>query len=533
MQSVRSPSVLQRTNDAVARVADESASDSLVAASAGRGVDTRGRSLRVHAARGVLVNSAFDVGLSALGLVRGFVLAALISRSAYGVWGVLIVSLGVLARLKLVGISDKYLQQDEPDQELAFQKAFTLEVLITVAAMIPIMAALPVVAIVYGHWSLVPPGLVLITVMAAGALQAPFWVYYRRMNFVRQRSLAAIEPVVGFVVAIVLAVAGAGYWALALGVVSGAWAAAIVAIATSPYRLRWRFDKGSLKVYASFSGPIFIATACSVVLANSAVIATNAHLGLAGVGAVALAGTITAFTTKVDDLVSTTLYPAICVIQNRVDLLRESFVKTNRLALMWAMPFGVGLALFSGDLVRFVIGERWRPAVVLLEISGLVAAIAHIGFNWDDYFRARGTTRPIAVASVGSTIAFVAVGIPLLFAYGLPGLAIGIAAQAVVHLAFRAWYLRSLFDGFQFLRHGARAILPTLPAAAAVLLARALETGGRPAAAAIAELVAFVMLVIGATWLFERRLIREAVGYLIRRRAAAPVPTAGIVVPPL
>lgn len=533
MQSVRSPSVVQRTNDAVARTADEGAADGLLATSAARGVETGGRSLRVYAARGVLVNTAFDIGLSALALIRGFILAALLTRTAYGVWGVLVVSLGVLARLKLVGISDKYVQQDEADQELAFQRAFTLELLITVAVLVPIIAALPVVAIVYGHWSLIPPGLVLMTVLVAGALQAPFWVYYRRMNFVRQRTLTAIEPVVGFVVAISLAVAGAGYWALALGVVAGAWAAAIVAIATSPYRLRWRYDRGSLRVYAKFSGPIFIATACSIVLANSAAIASNAHLGLAGVGAIALAGTITAFTAKVDDLVSTTLYPAICVIQNRLDLLRESFVKTNRLALMWAMPFGVGLALFAGDLVTFVIGERWRPAVVLLEISGLVAAIAHIGFNWDDYFRARGITRPIAVASVGSTIVFLAVGIPLLFAYGLPGLAIGIAAQALVHLAFRAWYLRELFDGFRFLGHGARAILPTLPATVAVLLVRALEPGQRSAGLALAELVGFVILVIGATWVLERRLIREAVGYLIRRRAAVPIPTAGIVVPPL
>ena len=220
-------------------------------------------------------------------------------------------------------------------------------------------------------------------------------------------------------------------------------------------------------------------------------------------------------------------------MQNRLDLLRESFVKTNRLALMWAMPFGVGLALFSSDLVVFVLGDKWRPAVILLQINGLAAAIAHVGFNWDDYFRARSDTRPIAVASVASTITFLAVGIPLLFKYGLTGLAIGIAAQALVQLCFRAWYLSHLFEGFRFVRHGARAILPTVPAALAVLLMRVVETGQRNVAAAIVELIVYVGLVVGATWLFERRLIREAIGYLIRRRAAIPVPTAGVAVPPV
>ena len=36
-------------------------------------------------------------------------------------------SLGTLVWLKQVGIGDKYIQQDEGDQERAFQKAFTLE----------------------------------------------------------------------------------------------------------------------------------------------------------------------------------------------------------------------------------------------------------------------------------------------------------------------------------------------------------------------------------------------------------------------
>lgn len=489
-----------------------------------RSIDTRGLPLRSYAARGVLINSGFDLGLSGLGLLRGFVLAALLTRADYGFWGVLVVSLGLLAQLKFVGVSDKYIQQEEADQKLAFQRAFTVELIATATATVPMLVALPIIAVVYGHWQLVAPGLVLISVMLASALQAPIWIYYRRMHFVRQRSLAAIDPVVSFVVAVGLAVAGAGYWALVVGVVAGAWSAAVVAIVSSPYPLRWRYGRGSLKVYAAFSAPILVATVASIVVANSAAIASNAHLGLAGVGAVALAANISAFTTRVDDLVSGTLYPAICAVQNRLELLRESFVKVNRVALMWAIPFGCGLALFSADLIRFVLGEKWHPALVLLEVTGVVAALAHIGFNWDDYFRARAKTGPIAVVSVASAIAFLAVGLPLLFADGLSGLAAGFAAQAAVALALRAWYLSRMFHGFSFARHAWRAILPTVPAVLAVLLIRELETGPRTAAMAIAELVVYLVTTVIATWLFEGSLIREALSYVLRRgTGAAPI----------
>src|SRR5205807_1935174 len=123
--------------------------------------------------------------------------------------------------------------------------------------------------------------------------------------------------------------------------------------------------------------------------------------------------------------------------QDRLDLLRESFEKCNRLALMWALPFGVGVALFCSDLVQFALGARWRPAIGLMQITGIVAAVGHIGFNWDDYFRAEADTKPIAIASAGAMVAFLVVGVPLTLSHGLRGLAIGIGVQAFVHLVFR------------------------------------------------------------------------------------------------
>src|SRR4051812_42198566 len=75
-----------------------------------------GRGLRDHAARGTMTNTLFMIGLSVLGLVRGFLLAHFLTRADYGVWGILAVSLGTLLWLKSVGIGDKYIQQDDPDQ---------------------------------------------------------------------------------------------------------------------------------------------------------------------------------------------------------------------------------------------------------------------------------------------------------------------------------------------------------------------------------------------------------------------------------
>jgi len=467
-----------------------------------------------------LINTAFLVSLSTLGLVKGFVLAGFVSRADYGIWGILGASLGTLLWLRQVGIGDKYIQQDDDDQEVAFQKAFTLELMFTGALAALLTLSLPVFALVYGIPELIAPGLVLIAALIAGVFQTPLWVFYRRMQFARQRSLQAIDPIVGFAVSVVLAATGAGYWALVLGVLAGAWASALAALAYAPYKLRLRYERGTLRSYVGFSWPLFVSSGAAIVLAQSAVLVAEGHLGVAAVGVIALAATITSFTDRIDQLVTGTLYPAICAVKDQTALLYESFVKSNRLALMWAVPFGTALTLFCSDLVEFGIGERWRPAVTVLQVYGLAAALNHIGFNWDAYFRARGETRPMAVASVAAMVTFLVVGIPLLLAYDLRGFAAGVALQGLVHLGFRAHYLRTIFEDFAFMRHAGRAILPTIPAAAVVLLLRLVGPDERTLQIALGELGVYVAVTVAATWYWESSLLREAAGYVRPRPAA-------------
>jgi O-antigen/teichoic acid export membrane protein len=462
--------------------------------------------LRRLTARGTLVNGAFLAALSLLNLVRSFILAHELTRKDYGIWGVILISLGTLLWLKQAGVGDKYIQQDDNDQEEAFQRAFTLEAMFMGLFMLLLAAAIPLMAIVYNRSDLIAPACVLLAVFPAMVLQAPLWIYYRRMDFVQQRLIQAVDPLVGFAVAVGMAFAGAGYWAFVGGAVAGTWGSALVAVARSPYPLRFRYDRGTLRRYATFSWPLVLAGGAGIVTAQGAVITGNAHLGIEAVGAIALAASVSQFSDRVDQIVTGTIYPAICAVADRTALLHESF--------------GLGITLFARDLVHFGIGDRWLPAVVLLQWFGVTAAANHLGFNWDAYFRARGDTRPIAVMSVSAIVVFGSVVIPLMLTDGLRGLAIGLAVQAAVLVSVRGFFLRRLFAGFALGRHALRAVAPSIPAVAAVVLARALESGTRGEARALGELALYAAVTIAATLLFERDLLREARGYLTRAPAA-------------
>jgi len=470
----------------------------------------------------VLINSAFHIGYAAIGLVQRVAVAAFLTTGEYGLWGILVTTLVTLGWLKQIGISDKYIQQDERDQELAFQKAFTLELGYTLCFYAFVLAALPAYALAYGRPEILVPGLVLSLAFLGTALHTPIWIAYRQMRFFRQRSLEALNPVVSAVVTISLAIAGLGYWSLIAGALAGTFAAAAGALITCPYKLRLRFDRGTIREYFGFSWPLLFSGFAGLLVVQGAMLVGSYTVGLAGLGALALATNFAVFTDRVDSIVRATIYPAVCAVRDRTDLLFETFTKSNRLALMWAIPFGVGLALFAGDLVTYVLGERWRPAGGLIAAFGLILATRQIAFNWIAFFNAVGNTKPIAVNGVLQLAVFAIVTGPLMMLMGLSGYAIGMAVSVVAEIALRGHYLRGLFAEFRLTSHILRAVVPTIPPAATVLGVRVITDIPQSASMALAELCLYVIVTAVSIYLFERRFLTEVLSYFGGALRATP-----------
>lgn len=477
-------------------------------------------SLRRHTARGVLVNGAFDAALIGVSAFRGLIVAAFLTRSQYGVWGLLGLAMWTALALKnQFGAGDKYVQQSEANQELAFQRAFTIEAIFAAGVAPAAGAIVMAYALISGHTVVIVPGLLLLLMLPAVVLEFPLSIFYRQMNYRTQRRLQAVDPVVGAIATIGLAVAGAGYWSFVIGTLIGSWTGAAVSVRASPFRLAFRYQAGSLRSYLQFSGPLAVAALCGIAMFQIIYLVGSDALGLAGIGTFTLVGNFVQFTDQADATVTNTLYPAVCAVQDRLSLLAEIFVKSNRLSLMWAVPFGVGLALFARDLVHFLLGAKWAPAVPLLEIMGLVTAIHHVGYNWTAFLRARSDTRPIAVLGVVGVVAFIAPAVPLMYTVGLVGLGYAFAFSEIVQLFMRGRLLARLFQGFRPLSHLARAFAPTLVAALPVLLLRALVGAEPTLLAAAAVFAGYVVLTFISTGLIERALLREAVGYVLARRA--------------
>ena len=122
-----------------------------------------------------------------------------------------------------------------------------------------------------------------------------------------------------------------------------------------------------------------------------------------------------------------------------------------------------------------------------------------LGFNWTAYFMARADTRPIAVWSVASAIAFLVCELPLILLYGLDGLAAGTLVLVAVGLAVRGVLPAPAVRRASTSRRTRRGrSSPSIPPVALILALRAPSTTALATEArAVAELALYVLLAVG------------------------------------
>ncbi len=471
--------------------------------------------LRVRIARGGVVNAAFLSGAEALVVLQGLLATALLGPGAIGLYGVVTTTAMTIVALRRVGIDEAFVQTVAVDEEAEFQRALTVELGLGLAGALAVAALAPVLAAAYDDDRLLALTLAVSYLPVAFALQAPQWVFFKRMDYVRLRSLQAIVPLGTVLVSVPLLLAGVGVWALVVGPACGNLVAVLAAWRASPYRLRLRPDAEAARRYLRFSWPVFVTAAVALLVAQGQIAVFGVSDGLAAAGFVTLAATLTRYADRADQILATTIYPAIVRVRERHDVLEELFTKANRLTLMWAFPFGAGLALFGADLVHFVLGDSWQGAVVLIAGLAVAVALQQVGYNWFAFYRARGEPWPQAIESAVFGVAFAALAVPGALLGGSSWFVAGRLGCTACVLVVRGVYLRRLLPGVRLAAIALRAALPVVLACAPVLALRlALWGGERSLGQALVELALWLAALALATRRLEGGLLAELRGYL-------------------
>ena len=485
--------------------------------------------LRARVVRGTVVNATVLGFVDLLVLAQGLIVTRLLGPEAIGLYGVVTVTAMTIVSLKRVGIDEAFVAQEAADQETEFQHAFTLELLLSAGFALVLLASAPVVAAVYDDDRLLALTAATAYLPLAFALQSPAWVFFRRMDYARQRLLQAVVPVVAFAVTVPLAAAGVGVWSLVIGPAAGN---------LGGHRRRARrvalSPGAALRPRRRAALPALL----------------GARLRLARRGARRRPGPDPRLRRR------SRAWPGSASSRSprrsratSIAPTRSSPRRSTRRSAPSATARGRSRSSSCAPTARRCCGSCPRarapsssPATSspsswatsggrprgLIQGLAVATAMGQLGFNWFSFYRAHERTRPPAVEALVAAVAFCALAVPGLAIAGVTGFVVGRCAAVAVQLGVRARYVRALLPAVRARDLLARPAVPTAAAAAAALALRAALWGsGRSEAQAVAELALFGAVVVVLTLRLERGLVAELISAVRRAGPAEQEPGEG------
>jgi O-antigen/teichoic acid export membrane protein len=329
--------------------------------------------LREQALSGFRWNASARMASQVITWAITLVVIRLLTPEDYGLVAMSTVFVLFLSAFSQFGLGAAIIQKNDVDESI-LRRAFgvTLVAHFLMAALL--MLAAPLVATFYAEPRVIP----IIRVLALQFIVAAFAVIpdaqlQRRMEF-RKRSLLDLSAtIIASTTTLVMALAGAGVWALVAGTLISQFLKTIGIKYLAPF-LHWPdFSVRGMRSLFRFGGQI---TATQVLWLFSSlihVIICGRWLGKEAAGFYSVAMHLASLPNqRVLGIINQVAFPAFSRMQNNVGRVAENLLLGVRFLSFFAFPLMWGISSIAPEIVDVILGPKWTPSTIPLQILGLI-----------------------------------------------------------------------------------------------------------------------------------------------------------------
>ncbi|MHB8736107.1 MAG: oligosaccharide flippase family protein [Terriglobales bacterium] len=200
---------------------------------------------------------------------------------------------------------------------------------------------------------------------------------------------------------VLFALGGAGAWSLIWGQLLGAGAGLVVLWLAVPWRPAWRWDAIVWRRVLAYGKHIYAMECSGTVLLNLDFITVGRLLGTTALGFYSIGFRISEMAlVSVLNVISRVVFPAFSRLQHAPAELERALLNTLRYTLLFAFPFAAALAVLGRDLILALYGPRWLPAIPVLRIMALYAALRSVRHFLGDVYKATGRPQVLSLLTV-------------------------------------------------------------------------------------------------------------------------------------
>jgi PST family polysaccharide transporter len=389
-------------------------------------------SFRGPVLRGLAWKTATRIIFESSKIIVGVLLARLLSPVSYGIAGMVLVIVAfepALAGVAVASLLVKRREIDEDDRSTVFWTCFAIGSTATVAGFLLSWPA----ARFYGEPQVQPLFAVLSLIFVISSLGSTHaHLLVRDMNFRGLELRAMAGALIGGALAVALAAAGFGPWALIAQPLAAVTVSTVLLWTFARWRPRRRFSRRSLREIRSFGGNVSGMLVLFQLNQNTDNVLIGRYLGAQALGMYALAyNVILVPFSRLASPLHDVVYPVFSRLQDHTERLARVWLRTIRLLTAVAAPTMLLLVVCAPDLVHVVFGPKWADAVPVMQILAWVGALYVVqGLN-SVLLQALGRTRLLfryALVSFAAGLGSFVLGLQ----WGIVGVAICFASVLTV-----------------------------------------------------------------------------------------------------
>ena len=298
--------------------------------------------------------------------------------SDYGLIGMALLYLGFAQMASDLGVGAAVVQFQKLDDDQLRQFNSVAIIAGVALVLLSVVAAAPI-----GNFFGEPRLPLIILVMSSNFVISAFKVVpqalmQRQLQFRKLALFEGSKSILAATANLVMAMSGFGYWTLALGPLFGATLYAVLVVVQQPVGFRLP-RLATIREPFRFSSHILVSRFAWYGFSNADFAVISKALGSSALGAYTIGWTLSGTAVeKITALVGRVTPAFFSAVQNDMAALRRYLlIVTEGLALI-TFPVCIGLALIARDLVLLVMGERWAPAIVPMQILAIVATYRSI-----------------------------------------------------------------------------------------------------------------------------------------------------------
>jgi len=400
-------------------------------------------SLRDAASRGVKLTAFATLSTTILQVGGLFILGRLLLPTDFGLVAMMAVVFGFAEMFAQMGVGDGIVQHQNSLSSDQLSTLFWTNCALGVAAYLLVLLSVPLLVAVYGEPALGD----LIPIASIPIVIAPLGINVAALlrKSLRFDVLAAVDigkAVVGTGTAVVGAVLGWGVWALIAGQVSAAvcGTAALLAVgARQGWLPRCRYDPRGVRSILSFGIYFFGSNVVNYVNSRIDQLLVGSLLGARDLGYYSMAFNLAVQpAARINQIITQVAFPIMARAQKDKTQLHRWYSKMLNMLATVNAPMLLGMAAVASLFVPLLLGEKWSPAVPLVQILAVLALFRSAGNAGGTLIYALGKARFALQWNLGLLLLIPATVLLGAHIYGLPGVALGLTAMQAILLL--SWY---------------------------------------------------------------------------------------------